>query len=142
MGQYWVGANNLSLAGSSSLDAIRKLKQAAPDMQILVVSHHDERVYAERAVRAGARGYVMKTIAAKLIGRAIQTVRDGKVWLSESLKDELVNRIADGDAVRAGDELRALSDREMSVFRLIGQGLKKGGIARTCKKFCVCGAGF
>lgn len=121
---------DLSLAGSSSLEAIKKLKQAAPNMHILVVSHHDERVYAERAVRAGARGYVMKTIAAKLIGRAIQTVRDGKVWLSESLKDELVNRIAEGDGVRACDELRALSDREMSVFRLIGQGLKKGGIAR------------
>ena len=121
---------DLTLGGASSLDAIKKLRQIAPQMSILVVSQHDERVYAERAVRAGARGYVMKTITAKLIGRAVQTIRDGKVWLSESLRDELVDRIADGHGSRRGDELHALSDREMSVFRLIGMGLKKGGIAR------------
>ena len=98
-------------------------------MSILIVSQHDEKVYAERAVKAGARGYVMKTIAAKFISKAVETVRDGKVWLSESLRDELVNRIANTDGVRT-THLHALSDREMSVFRLIGQGLKKGGIAR------------
>ncbi|USX22897.1 response regulator transcription factor [Oxalobacteraceae bacterium OTU3REALA1] len=121
---------DFSLAGGSSFDLIKKLRLASPGMPILVVSHHDERVYAERAVRAGARGYVMKTIAAKLMSKAVQSVRDGKIWLSESLRDELVNRIAVADGVTVGDQFRSLSDREMSVFRLIGMGLKKGGIAR------------
>jgi len=121
---------DLSLANANSVEVIKKLRLAAPLMAILVVSHQDEKVYAERAVRAGARGYVMKTIAAKIMSKAVEAVRDGKVWLSEALRDELVNRIASADNAKPTDHLRALSDREMSVFRLIGQGLKKGGIAR------------
>ncbi|SHN40546.1 DNA-binding response regulator, NarL/FixJ family, contains REC and HTH domains [Duganella sacchari] len=121
---------DLSLAGGSSFELIKKLRLANPSMPILVVSHHDERLYAERAVRAGARGYAMKTIPAKLMCKAVQSVRDGKVWLSESLRDELVNRIAATDGATVNDQFRSLSDREMSVFHLIGMGLKKGGIAR------------
>lgn len=113
---------DFSLAGGSSFELIKKLRLANPGMPILVVSHHDEKVYGERAVRAGARGYVMKSIATKLMCKAVESIRDGKVWLSESLRDELVNRIATADGPSAGAQFRSLSDREMSVFRLIGMG--------------------
>jgi len=121
---------DLSIIGTDSFEGIKKLRLAAPGMHILVISHQDEKLYAERAVRAGARGYVMKTITAKLISKAIEAVRDGRIWLSETLRDELVNRIANPVGAASAGNLQALSDREMSVFRLIGQGLKKGGIAR------------
>lgn len=121
---------DLSLAGIGSFELIKKLQLASPGMPILVVSQHDEKVYAERAVRAGARGYVMKNTAAKLMCKAVQSVIEGKVWLSESLRDELVNRIAGADTILPSGHLHSLSDREMSVFRLIGMGLKKGAIAR------------
>lgn len=120
----------LFLGGSLGFDLIKRLRSVAPDMAILVVSAHDERLYAERAIRAGARGYVMKQSAAKAMKHAVQTVRSGKVWLSEALRDDLVNRIASAGLADDPTELSALSDREITVFRLIGQGLKKGDIAR------------
>lgn len=119
----------LSLAGTLSLDLIKRLRLIAPDMSMLVVSTHDERLYAERALRAGARGYVMKQIAAKSIAQAVQSLREGKVWLSEDLRRDLVNRIADSGSAKQ-NVFHSLSDREVSVFRLIGQGLKKGDIAK------------
>lgn len=121
---------DLFLAGSLGFDLIKRLRSAAPGMAILVVSAHDERLYAERALRAGARGYVMKHAAAKAMKQAVQAVRGGKVWLSEALRDDLVNRIASAGQPDDPAELHSLSDREITVFRLIGQGLKKGDIAR------------
>lgn len=119
----------LSLAGTLSLDLIKRLRLVAPDMSILVVSMHDERLYAERALRAGARGYVMKQIAAKSISQAVQSLREGKVWLSEEFRRDLVNRIADSGSSKQ-NVFHSLSDREVAVFRLIGLGLKKGDIAK------------
>lgn len=121
---------DLSLSGALSLELIKRLRQIAPAMSILVVSMHDEKLYAERALRAGARGYVMKQIAAKSIAQAVQALRDGKVWLSEELRGDLINRIADSGSTDKRSDFHALSDREVAVFRLIGKGLKKGDIAR------------
>lgn len=122
---------DLSLAGTLSLDLIKRIKLMSPDTAILVASMHDERMYAERALRAGARGYVMKQVAAKSIAQAVQCVREGKVWLSEDLRSELVDRIAQAEGTGgSADNFHALSDRELAVFRLIGLGLKKGEIAR------------
>lgn len=120
----------LFLAGSLGFDLIKRLRSTAPNMAILVVSAHDERLYAERALRAGARGYVMKQAAAKAMKQAVMAVRGGKVWLSEALRDDLVNRIASAGIADDPTELNSLSDREITVFQLIGQGLKKGDIAR------------
>ena len=100
-------------------------------MPILVFSSHDERLYAERALRAGAKGYAMKSSSAERVGSAISAVLGGRVWLSEELREELVNRIArSAERPGLGDEA-SLTDRELTVFRLIGQGLKKGAIARS-----------
>lgn len=120
---------DIGLSGSPRFDFIKSLREAAPTTPILVLSSHDERLYAERALRAGARGYVMKRSSAERIGLAIGAVLRGRVWLSDELREELVNRIAaSGDHPIVGDE-GSLTDRELTVFRLIGQGLKKGAIA-------------
>lgn len=131
-GRPRVAIVDLSLAGILSLDLIRRIRQISPATAILVVSMHDEKLYAARALKAGAKGYVMKQIAAKAISQAVQTVLDGKVWLSEELRADLINRLAHG-ASGAAPGLHSLSDRELAVFRLIGAGLRKGDIARELK---------
>lgn len=120
---------DLSLAGILELNLIKTLHATAPEMAILVVSMHDERLYAERALRAGARGYVMKHHAAKFIVEAVHTVCAGRVWLSEDVRRLLIERIADLPETGAWKTLASLSDRELEVFRLIGLGLKKAEIA-------------
>lgn len=124
---------DLSLAGTLSMDLIRQLHQLSPRTAILVVSMHDEKLYAERTLKAGARGYVMKQVAAKAIVEAMQCVQEGRIWLSEELRADLLNRIADARPASAAEGFHALSDRELAVFQLIGQGLKKGEIAKELK---------
>lgn len=122
---------DMGLSGPPRFDFIKRLREAAPGMPILVFSAHDERLYAERALRAGAKGYAMKSSSAERVGAAISAVLGGRVWLSEELREELVNRIArSAESPGLGDEA-SLTDRELTVFRLIGQGLKKGAIARS-----------
>jgi DNA-binding NarL/FixJ family response regulator len=122
---------DLSLAGKISLELLRDLRAVAPTMGILVVSMHDERLYAERVLRAGARGYVMKQIAAKSIASAVKTVRNGGIWLSDEIRAELAMRAGLPATPHAGpNHFHHLSDREMDIFRLIGLGMKKGDIAR------------
>jgi DNA-binding NarL/FixJ family response regulator len=120
---------DLSLGGVLELNLIKALRAAAPDMGILVVSMHDERLYAERVLRAGARGYVMKQQAAKYIVEAAQTVCSGRVWLSEDMRRLLIEKMVDAPNTEAPKSLDALSNRELEVFRLIGLGLKKADIA-------------
>ena len=119
---------DLSLAGILSLELIKRLRRMVPNMVVLVVSMHDEKLYAERALGAGARGYVMKQLAAKSIIQAVQCVLAGKVWLSEDVREDLVNRIA--HTANSPNLLHELSDREITIFRLIGMGMKKSGIAK------------
>lgn len=121
---------DLSLAGTLSLELIKRLRRVAPSMAILVVSMHDEKLYAERVLRAGARGYVMKQLAAKSITHAVQCVLAGKVWLSEDMREELVNRVVRANDANRQDPFQGLSDREITVFRLIGMGMKKSRIAK------------
>lgn len=122
---------DLSLAGTLSLDLIKRIKATSPMTAILVVSMHEEKLYATRALRAGARGYVMKQVAAKSIGKAVLEVMQGRVWLSDEARADMVERIAEGSDGPPG--FHALSDRELAVFRFIGAGLRKGEIAREMK---------
>lgn len=120
---------DLSLAGELGLKLIGSLRDAAPGMAVLVVSMHDERVYAERALRAGALGYVMKQTAAKSIVQAIHSVCTGQIWLSDEVRRTMIERLAKRPNSDNWNRLSALSDRELQVFRLLGQGLKKADIA-------------
>jgi len=113
---------DLSLGERVGFDLIRDLKQAHPRLAVLVLSMHDEDLYAERALKAGARGYVMKREASRNVILAIRRLREGKIAVSERLAEVLASRAVTG--VPIGDEsaVTQLSDRELEVFRLIGEG--------------------
>lgn len=121
---------DLSLEGPSGLDLIRAVRERKPHVRCLVLSMHDERMHAERALRAGARGYLMKQEATRKIVTALRQVRDGRIYLSDGIASDLLERMA-GGAAPAADELHGLSDRELEVLQLIGQGLKTGEIANA-----------
>lgn len=125
---------DLSLENRSGLELIKTAKALFPRVKSLVLSMHDERLQAERALRAGARGYVMKQEATRKIVSALLSVRAGNIYLSEAISTELLERLAKPAAVPADANISALSslsDRELEVFRLIARGLKTGEIART-----------
>jgi DNA-binding NarL/FixJ family response regulator len=118
---------DLSLAGGSGLDLIEHIKSREQDILMLVASMHDETLYAERVLTAGARGYINKQEAQDSIIRAIRQVLSGKVYLSEAMTERLLSGMVD-----ARDEKRdieRLSNRELQVFELIGQGVPSGQIA-------------
>jgi len=118
---------DLSLAGGSGLDLIEHIKARNRNILMLVASMHDEMLYAERVLAAGARGYINKQEAQESIIRAIRQVLGGKVYLSEAMTERMLSGMVD-----AGPEKRdidSLSNRELQVFELIGQGVPSGQIA-------------
>ena len=121
---------DISLKGSSGLELIKRIKAKHPSVRILVSSIHDESVYAERALRAGAMGYVNKREATRTILGALRQILDGRVYLSERMADRLLCRAVGGGGERVqGSPVESLSDRELEVFELIGQGLITNEIA-------------
>jgi DNA-binding NarL/FixJ family response regulator len=121
---------DLSLAGVFTLELIKNLKKSVPGMPILVISMQDEMHYAERVLKAGARGYAMKNWNGAIILQAVEAVYQGKLWLSDQFRNQLVERMTQADSSVVSGGIGALSDRELMVFRLIGAGLKKSDIAR------------
>jgi len=114
---------DISLRGSNGLELTKALKEAHPEVPVLVLSMHDESLYAERALRSGARGYVMKQESADTVLGAIRTVLDGGIYLSDSLSSVMLREFVDGgtaDNEKFG--VASLSDRELEVFELIGRG--------------------
>jgi len=118
---------DLSLAGGSGLDLIERIKSRNQDVLMLVASMHDETLYAERVLAAGARGYINKQEAQENIIRAIRQVLAGKVYLSEAMTERMLNGLVDvRDEKR---DIERLSNRELQVFELIGQGVPVSQIA-------------
>ena len=114
---------DISLRGSNGLELTKSLKETHPKIPVLVLSMHDENLYAERALRSGARGYVMKQESAGTVLDAIRTILDGGVYLSDSLSSVMLREFVDGgtaDSEKFG--VASLSDRELEVFELIGRG--------------------
>ena len=122
---------DLSLGNSSGIDLIRSIRSSFPDVAMIVLSMHDERVYAERAIRAGARGYVMKRESTKKIIDAIHQVLKGNLYLSKEMTELLVEKLISSDPGNVGLPLAQLSDRELEVFKLIGQGYEINEIAKV-----------
>lgn len=125
---------DLSLGAHSGMDLIGIARERHPSVKCLVLSMHDEKMHAERALRAGARGYLMKQEATKKIVIALRRVRDGHIYLSEAIANRLLERLASGPGAPAAARptpMDTLSDREREVLRLIGRGMKTGDIART-----------
>ena len=113
---------DISLAGTSGIDLIKDIKTEFEDLPVLVVSMHDESLYAERALRAGAMGYVMKHEPAKTVKAAIQKVLGGDMYLSEKMASSVINRFMRGEPEQPKSPIQTLSDRELEVFRMLGQG--------------------
>ena len=113
---------DISLAGTSGIELIKDLVHLDPILKILVLSTHDESLYAERALRAGARGYVMKQEATKHVMAAIRHVLGGGVYLSERMRNHLLFNVVGGLSAAVTSDLHQLSDRELEVFQLVGEG--------------------
>ena len=121
---------DVSLGATNGLELTRTLKERSPNLPILVVSMHDEMLFAERALRAGAMGYVMKQEAGEKVGTAIQHLLRGEIYLSPKLKDWMLHRMASrkGDGVVFA--IDTLSERERQVFELLGNGFSTRQIAQ------------
>jgi len=113
---------DISLPGHNGLDLVKTLKAAHPEMLVLIISMHDEVVYAERALKAGARGYVMKQEAASVVLDAIKTVLSGKIYVSAAMRDRLLETMFSKRESAEAASVERLSDRELEVLELIGQG--------------------
>jgi DNA-binding NarL/FixJ family response regulator len=126
-----VAVVDLSLKSGDGLDLIKRIRDRNDAVRILVWSMHSESLYAERALRAGALGYVNKDQATDRIVEAIRRVLEGKVFLSEAMTERLLHRaVGAGRAEAARSPAESLADRELEVFRLIGEGVKTADIAK------------
>jgi len=114
---------DISLQDSSGLELIKDLKELNPRILVLVLSMHDEVLYAERALRAGARGYIMKRETTRNVIDAIHRVLDGKLYISTSVAEQIAARSVTGKATEHQNPIELLSDRELEVFQMLGQGL-------------------
>lgn len=120
---------DISLPGMSGLEFIKHLQVIKPATKALVVSRHDESLYAERALRAGAKGYIMKLEAGEVIVTAARRVLRGGIWVSDEINERLLLSMASGHSSLAESPLDVLSDRELEVFELTGRGLSTREIA-------------
>ena len=120
---------DISLKLGSGIELIKNLKASHPGIAVIVLSMHDERLYAERALRAGARGYIMKRETAKKVIAAIRQVLDGKVYMSESLAAIFAEKFVDGRLLTSGSLVERLSDRELETFQLLGKGYETRQVA-------------
>jgi len=114
---------DLTLKSSNGLDLIKELHARYPEMAILVVSMHEESLYGERVLRAGARGFVSKQESSATFQQAVRTVLRGDLYLSERLAETLTAKIAGRSRYHLGMSVDTLTDRELRVFELLGQGL-------------------
>ncbi len=113
---------DLTLGDSGGLELIKDIKSRYPNLPMLVISIQDESLYAERVLRAGARGYIMKQEATENVTEAIGKVLAGQVYVSEGMSDRIVRSFLGGTEKTRPASISSLSDRELEVFRLIGQG--------------------
>jgi DNA-binding NarL/FixJ family response regulator len=134
---------DISMEGGSGLELIKNIKASHPNVIVVVLSMHDEALYAERALRAGARGYIMKREATKRILQVIRSVRAGKLYLSDKMAMLMAEKFVDGRPSAAGTVVEKLSDRELEVFQLLGRGCTTRQIAeelhvsvKTIQAFC------
>jgi DNA-binding NarL/FixJ family response regulator len=121
---------DLSLKGTSGLELLKDLKVRFPKLPVLVLSMYDESMYAERALRAGAKGYMMKEEATEKVLAAIRGILAGQIYLSEAMASRLLHMVVGERTPGSVSPTERLSDRELEVFQLIGQGYGNTDIAR------------
>ena len=113
---------DISLPGKNGLELIKDFQVLQPGLPVLVISMHDESLYAERVLRAGGRGYIMKQEGGKKLMLAVRQVLGGKIYVSEKMAAEILETLSGRHAGAAGSPMEKLTDREFEIFHLIGQG--------------------
>jgi len=113
---------DITLENGSGIELIKSIKAIHPAVKSLVLSMHDESLYAERALRAGARGYIMKREAAKKIIEGIRTVLAGQLYVSEKIAAMMAEKFVEGRTAASASPIEQLSNRELEVFQLLGLG--------------------
>lgn len=113
---------DISLNGPDGLELLKGLRAQHPHLPVLILSMHDESIYAERALRARANGYIMKQEATEKVLIAVRKILNGEIYLSDRMASKLLHQYIGSAHAELPSELSALSDRELEVFRLIGEG--------------------
>jgi DNA-binding NarL/FixJ family response regulator len=134
---------DISLTNESGLELVKQLASQFPRVALIILSMHDEALYAERALRAGARGYVMKHETSKSVLTCIRRVLGGGVYVSERIVNRMALRVMSSREQVAGSPVERLSDRELEIFRLLGRGRTTSQIAgdlnlslKTVQAYC------
>ena len=134
---------DISLKNESGLELVKNLESQFPLVALIVLSMHDEALYAERALRAGARGYVMKRESTKSVLASIRRVLEGGVYVSERVVNSMARRFSSSSKGAESSPVERLSDRELEIFRLLGQGRTTAQIAddlhlslKTVQAYC------
>jgi DNA-binding NarL/FixJ family response regulator len=120
---------DITLKKSNGMDLIKEISTFHKTMKMLVLSMHDELLYAERSLQAGAQGYIMKQETSKSIVKAIRHILQGNIYVSENIMSNLLNRVRTGQDAFDKSPVENLSDRELEVLRKIGQGRSTSEIA-------------
>jgi DNA-binding NarL/FixJ family response regulator len=141
--QPHVAIVDISLETGSGIELIKSIKAMFPAVTVLVLSLHDELLYAERALRAGARGYVMKREAAKKVIEAIRCVLAGQLYVSDKIAALMAEKFVEGQPAATASPIEQLSNRELEVFQLLGLGHNTRQIAdhlhvgfKTVQAYC------
>lgn len=113
---------DITLKDMSGIDLIKELRKNHKSLPMLVISMHEESLYAERSLRAGAHGYIMKQEASESVIEAIRQVLKGRIYASRTVTDNLLSRFVDGPQTGIESPVQGLTNRELEVFRLIGEG--------------------
>jgi len=124
---------DISLKQSHGLELLKELKALLPELPVLVLSMHDETLYAERAFRAGAMGYITKEEATVNVLSAIRKVLAGEVYISAKMSERMMKRMIGRKKIEPGSPLDLLADREMEVYQMIGRGLGTRQIAEELR---------
>jgi len=120
---------DISLTGTSGIELTKSILSLYPKMPILIVSMYDESLYVERVLKAGAKGYLMKQEATDNIVMAIRKVLSGEIYVSDKMRDTLVHKLIAGGGTASHSSSETLSDRELEVLQLLGQGFSTRQIA-------------
>jgi DNA-binding NarL/FixJ family response regulator len=121
---------DISLPTENGLLFVRSVKKNYPDIPVLIISMHDEIIYAERSLRAGARGYVMKQAASTVMLTAIRTVLEGKVYLSKAMQNRIMENMTAANIDDDTKTMSTLTEREIDILEYIGQGYSVSEIAK------------
>src|ERR1043165_4405764 len=134
---------DISLKNESGLELVKNLDNQFPLVALIILSMHDEALYAERALRSGARGYVMKRETSRSVLACIRRVLEGGVYLSERVVNKMAHRLSHSPRTAEASPVERLSDRELEIFRLLGQGRTTSQIAedlhlslKTVQAYC------